>query len=73
MQPNGIEGGPGTTITNSRVAVAGTGTCVGPYGSGTVSVLDSSLSGCGNAVVSTANWMLAQRLRIADVGTPSTS
>ncbi len=69
VQPNGIEGGPGTTITNSRIAVAGTGTCVGPYGSGTVSVLDSSLSSCGNAVVSTANRMLAQRLRIADVGT----
>lgn len=69
VQPNGLEAGSGTTVTNSRIAVEGTGTCLGPFGSGTVSISDSSLRACGFAIVSTANRVFAQRLRIADVGT----
>lgn len=69
VQPTGIEDFRDSTVTNSRFDIPGAGKCFSGGGSGTIRVLDSTLTGCALAVQANATRLFAQRLRILDVQT----
>jgi hypothetical protein len=65
--PVGVDTLAAATITNSRIVVAGNGSCVRASGTGTVRMLDSALASCSAGVVTSATRTFAQRLRITGV------